>query len=82
MLSDVRVKKFQDIYELVTTPFQSLYKDPKVDNITKIVKNFSFFPRFMEDNQNDNLMHPFSAEIILIQRSSFIYSSVTDNRND
>jgi len=52
--NDVRVKekKVQENFEVGTLQLQSLFKDPKEENIVEIVKISSLLPRFMEDNQN------------------------------
>jgi hypothetical protein len=58
----IKVKSFQEIFEVGTTHFQSLFMEPEGENIAEIIRISSYLPKFVEDNQNVHLMVPISKE--------------------
>jgi len=55
----------------VVSHFQNLYKEPKRDNLTNIIKLATYFPRFVSEESNDLLLEEVSKEELKFGMASF-----------
>ena len=66
-----KVRIFQGLAYLGVAHIEHIYKDPNRENISEILKVVSYFPRLLEDKDNERMHDPISKNELFLILNSF-----------